>query len=127
MLKRLPFIIFLVVACDLLLLGGLTYWWGWKPTLAENGLTTILGLAVILYYEWRWSEAVAARLTAEPAVLDDWALEKILLLVAGIILVIPGFLTDIFGLVLLLPRVRRLVASRSQNAIRPWCNSLEHR
>lgn len=101
-------------------------WWGWKPTLAENGLTTVLGLAVILYYEWRWSEAVAERLMSEPAVLDGWALEKILLLVAGIILVIPGFLTDIFGLVLLVPRVRRLIASRSQSAMRPCCNSLEH-
>ena len=87
--------------------------------MAENGLTTVLGLAVILYYEWRWSEAVAERLMSEPAVLDGWALEKILLLVAGIILVIPGFLTDIFGLVLLVPRVRRLIASRSQSAIRP--------
>jgi UPF0716 protein FxsA len=124
-LRRLPIIIFLFVGLDFLLLGALTYWLGWKPTLAENGLTTIIGLVVILYYEWRWSEAVAERLESEPAVLDGWALEKILLLVAGIALVIPGVMADVLGLLMLLPSVRRLIATRSQRAIRPWENFLE--
>ena len=59
MLRRLPFIIFLFVAFDFLLLAAFCYWFGWKPALAENGVTTIIGLVVILYYEWRWSGAVA--------------------------------------------------------------------
>ena len=111
MLKRLPFIIFLAVAIDFLLLVMLSCWFGWKPALAEIGLTTIVGLAVILYYEWRWSEAVAKRLELEPAALDSWSLEKILLLVAGIVLLIPGVLTDILGLIVLIPGVRRMIVA----------------
>jgi UPF0716 protein FxsA len=126
-LRRLPFIIFLVVALDFLLLGGLCCWFGWKPMLAENGVTTIFGLVVILYYEWRWSEGVAERLESEPAILDAWALEKLLVLVAGIILLIPGILTDLLGLLMLMPSVRRLIVTRSHGAVAGWRKSLENR
>ena len=88
-----------------------SYWFSWKSALAETGVMTIVGLAVILYYEWRWSEAVAKRLELEPAALDGWALEKILLLVAGIVLLIPGVLTDILGLIVLIPGVRRMIVA----------------
>jgi UPF0716 protein FxsA len=123
--RRIPFIVFLFVAFDFLLLAALCYWFGWRPALAENGLTTVIGLVVILYYEWRWSEGVAKRLESEPAILDDWALERILLLVAGIVLLIPGVLTDVLGLILLMPRVRRLIAARSHHAMGSLTNSLE--
>jgi UPF0716 protein FxsA len=119
-LKRLPFAIFLLVAVDFLLLGALWHWFGMKPALAETGLTTIVGLVVIVYYEWRWSEAVAKRLETEPASLDSWSLEKILLLVAGIVLLIPGVLTDIVGLLILIPKIRRRIVARSH----PSCGSL---
>ena len=76
MLRRLPFIIFLFVAFDFLLLAALCYWFGWKPALAENGVTAIIGLVVILYYEWRWSGAVAKRLEADSPVLDAWPWRK---------------------------------------------------
>ena len=111
MLRRLPFIIFVAVALDFLLWGMLSYCFGWNFGLIETGLTTIAGLAVILYYEWRWSEAVAKRLESEPGLLDAWSLEKILLLVAGIVLLIPGFVTDLLGLFLLLPAIRRMIVS----------------
>jgi UPF0716 protein FxsA len=122
-LKRLPFIIFSLVALDFLALAAFWHWFGWKPALAENGLTTIVGLMVIIYYEWRWSEAVAQRLEIEPAALDSWAIEKILLLVAGIVLLIPGVLTDILGLFLLIPKVRRLIVTRSRGVLGPLQNS----
>jgi UPF0716 protein FxsA len=126
-LKRLPFILFLLVAVDFLVMAGFWHWFGWKPTLAENGLMTIVGLIVIIYYEWRWSEAVAKRLEIEPVTLDRWSVEKILLLVAGVVLLIPGFLTDILGLVLLIPRVRRLIVTRSRGVLGPLENSLAGR
>ena len=125
MLRRLPFIIFLFVAFDFLLLGVFTYWLGWKPALAENGLTTVIGLVVILYYEWRWSEAVAGRIESEPAALDSWCLERILLLVAGIVLLIPGVMTDVLGLLMLIPSVRRLMVAHSHGFRGPLKNSLE--
>jgi UPF0716 family protein affecting phage T7 exclusion len=108
--RRLPIIICAVVGLDLLLLGALSYCFDWRFALFESIATTVIGLAVIIYYEWRWSDVVAKRLESEPRLIDSPSLEKILLLVAGIVLLIPGVLTDVFGLVLLTPGVRRLIA-----------------
>jgi UPF0716 protein FxsA len=41
-------------------------------------------------------------------------IDATLLLAAGLLLVIPGFVTDFFGLLLLLPPVRALVRSRAK-------------
>jgi len=109
--RRLPIIICVAVALDLLVWGILSSWFGWKLGFAEIGVTTVLGLAVIIYYEWRWSEAVAKRIESQPGLLDAWSLEKLLLLVAGIVLLIPGFVTDLLGLLLLLPPVRRMIVN----------------
>ena len=111
-LKRLPIIICVVVALDLLLLGVLSCQFDWKLPLAENIATTIIGLLVIVYYEWRWSEVVAKSLESEPGVIDRLSLERILILVAGVVLLIPGVLTDVLGMLLLVPRVRRLIARK---------------
>jgi UPF0716 protein FxsA len=110
--RRLPIIICAVVALDFWLLGTLSYWCDWRLPLAATIATTVLGLLVIIYYEWRWSERVAKCLESEPGLLDSASLEKILLLVAGIVLLIPGVLTDVLALILMLPRVRRRIASK---------------
>jgi UPF0716 protein FxsA len=123
--RRLPLILCLLLAIDFLLMILLWCRFGWKPALAEIGLTTVIGLVVIVYYEWRWSEGVGKRLESEPAILDGWAFEKILLLVAGVVLLIPGVLTDVFGLVLLLPPVRRLIAAHSNHAMCALTNWLQ--
>jgi UPF0716 protein FxsA len=108
-LKRLPIIICAVVTLDLLFLGVLSYRFDWRLPLAETVVITIVGLLVIGYYEWRWSDVVAKSLESEPGLLDSTSLEKILLLVAGIVLLIPGVLTDVLGLLLLTPWVRRFI------------------
>jgi len=95
----------------------LSYWFSWKLALTETGLTTIVGLAVIAYYEWRWSEAVAKRFDSESGLFDAWSLEKILLLVAGIVILIPGVLTDVLGLLLLMPAVRRMIVAYSNATV----------
>ena len=95
--RRLPLILCVVMGMDALLWGMLWYWFGWKVGLIETGATTVIGLTVILYYEWRWSEAVAKRLELEPATLDSWTLERILLLISGIVFLIPGVVTDLLG------------------------------
>jgi UPF0716 protein FxsA len=41
-------------------------------------------------------------------------IDGVLLLVAGLLLLIPGFITDFFGLLLLLPPVRALARSRAK-------------
>lgn len=42
----------------------------------------------------------------------------VMLLVAGVLLVTPGFVTDIFGLLLLVPNVRQALANTVQNHIK---------
>ena len=117
MLKRLPFVLFVAVAFDFLLLAALWRWFGLKPTLVGNGLTTVAGLAIIIYYEWRWSETIAMHLERDAAALDSWAIEKLLLLVAGIVMLNPGLLTVLCAVKLLVPRVRHLIATRSNPSI----------
>jgi hypothetical protein len=64
--RRFPIVICAVVALDFWLLGTLSYLLGWRLPLASTVTTTLLGLFVIIYYEWRWSEVVAKCLEAEP-------------------------------------------------------------
>jgi UPF0716 protein FxsA len=109
-LRRLPLIICSVVVVDLLLLVTLSCQVGWRVPLFEFVATTGMGVFVIVYYEWRWSATVAKCLELEAGLLDAKSLERMLLLVAGIILLIPGLLTDLLGLVLLVPWVRRQIA-----------------
>lgn len=45
-----------------------------------------------------------------PALLRDAALGHALLALAGLLLILPGLLTDVLGLLLLLPALRRLLA-----------------
>jgi UPF0716 protein FxsA len=112
--RRLPLIFCVVLALDVLLWGMLWYWFGWKIGLIETGATALVGLAVVFYYEWRWSGAVANRLESEPATLDKWSLEKMLLLISGIVFLIPGVVTDLLGLLLLMPGVRRTIVKLFQ-------------
>ncbi len=59
-------------------------------------------------------EAGPGRPAASPAS----AAQRSLLIPAGALIAVPGFLTDIAGLVLLLPPVRRLIARRLEAAMR---------
>jgi UPF0716 protein FxsA len=112
MLRQLPIVICVVVTLDLLLVVILSVIIGWRLPLAEVVVTTSFGVLVILYYRWRWADAVTKRLEAEPGLLDRQSLERMLLLVAGIVLLIPGILTDTLAIVLMVPGVRRQIASR---------------
>jgi UPF0716 family protein affecting phage T7 exclusion len=118
-LRQLPLVICVVVLLDFLFWGFLSYWFGWQLGLTETAVTTIAGLVVIVYYEWRWSEAVAKRLESEPGLLDSWSLEKILLLVAGIVFLIPGLVTDCLAVLLLMPGIRRMIVAHMNQLASP--------
>jgi UPF0716 protein FxsA len=108
-IRRLLLVVCALVALDFLLLGFLSRECHWGIPLAITILATILGFVVIIYYERRWSEVVAKSLEEEPGLLDRASLEKILLLIAGIVFLIPGILTDVLALILLIPSVRRQI------------------
>jgi UPF0716 family protein affecting phage T7 exclusion len=109
LLRRVPIVICAVVALDWLLLGSLFYWLGWRIPLVETILMSVVGLLVIVYYEWRWSGMVAKRLESEPGLIDGWSVEKMLLLLAGFVFLIPGVGTDCLAMLMLMPGVRRAI------------------
>jgi UPF0716 family protein affecting phage T7 exclusion len=112
MLRRVPVIICAVVTFDLLLVISLSVFVGWRLPLAEVVATTTLGVLVILYYQLRWAKVVTKQLEMEPGLLDRKSMEKMLLLVAGMTLLIPGLVTDALALVLMVPWVRRQIADK---------------
>ncbi|MEN6449942.1 MAG: FxsA family protein [Thermoguttaceae bacterium] len=109
-MRTLVAIVALLVAVDLFLLFPLCWWCGWGILpLLETVITAGLGILVIGYYEWRWAGLVAERLGGEdPTPVGAYCLEKILLVVAGLFLIIPGVLSTVIGCALLLPPVRKL-------------------
>jgi UPF0716 family protein affecting phage T7 exclusion len=107
--RRVPVVVAAIVVLDWIFLAILVCCLGWQLPLAETAVMGTVGLLVIVYYEWRWSEPVAVRLRSEPGLLDRWSFEKILLLVAGLVLLIPGVVTDFMGVLLLMPGIRRTI------------------
>lgn len=83
-------------------------WIGLWPTLGLLLLDSVLG-AVVLRHEGRgaWrrlNEALAQRRFPGKEVADG-----VLIVIGGTLLLVPGFVTDAFGLVLLIPPTRALV------------------
>lgn len=90
---------------------------GILPTLAIILLTGVLGAALARSQGLRtlakYREAMAqGRLPAE-AVIDG-----LLILLAGVLLIAPGFFTDIVGILLLAPPLRKLARSRLEASLR---------
>ena len=91
---------------DLTLLLVLADYTSWEIALAEVLLSALLGVAVIRYVTAHFGHKVLHRLAASesPApVLADGAI----LFVAGSLLMLPGIISDLVGLLLLIPWVRR--------------------
>jgi UPF0716 protein FxsA len=112
MFRRLLLAACIIVAADVAIFAALSCLFGWRLTTAELAVTTVIGLAAILRYERRWADMVTRRLESDQRPLEAAFIEKTLLLVAGIIILIPGVLTDAIGLLLIVPWVRRRIACR---------------
>lgn len=100
------------------LIGGQVGVW---PVLIWVALSALLGILVMRLTAARQALALRDGLQAvrDPARL---AAAGILSMVAGVLLILPGFLTDAVGLVLLLPPVQALVARYAEarvTVIRP--------
>ena len=88
--------------------GGLIGLW---PTLALTVLTAIIGSLCIRWQGFRLIGRAQAQLQAgEPPVFE--VISGACLVVAGALLLTPGFVTDTAGFLLLLPPVRRLLFDR---------------
>lgn len=99
------------------LVGG---WIGLGPTLALVILTSLLGIVVLR----RQGEGLAFDLRGDLGRMRDPVspvAHRAMKSLAGMLLILPGFLTDLAGLALLVPAVRRLimaaVASRMAGSV----------
>lgn len=79
-------------------------WW----TLGILLATTLLG-AVLLQREWRRAWASLSESLKTGALPPGRAADAVLVLIGGVLLILPGFISDVVGLLLLLPFTRPLV------------------
>ncbi len=105
MLGRLILLFTLVPAIELALLirvGGMI---GVIPTISIIVFTGVLGASLARHEGLRvWIEANRSLQTGQ--VPTDQMIEGMLILLAGVVLLTPGFLTDLTGFALLLPPIR---------------------
>ena len=112
MLKK--FIVFLVVALAIICVFGMPFLFmlaryvSVKFAVLEIVATALLGLVILSYLKSRYLPNVMAKLTAgeSPA---EVLLDAGLIVLAAILLILPGMVTDLAGLLLLIPPVRWLI------------------
>lgn len=85
-------------------------WLGLGLTLAIVFGTAVLGIWLIRSQGSRAQQNLRSALRARNAPADGMA-SDVLIILAGILLVLPGFFTDICGLLLLLPSVQRALTA----------------
>ena len=110
-------VLFIVVPLlELYLLLTLGSWIGFWPTIAITLITAFVGGALAKregLKVWRaWRTAIAELRPPEQGVIDG-----VLVLIGGALLITPGFISDVTGVLLMLPFSRRWVAARIRRAI----------
>lgn len=114
------FVTFLLIAVPLVEIAGFVLvggWLGLLPTLALTVLSAALGLLLVRAQGLGVLRRAAAALErGEPPVREMF--DGMLLAVAGALLLLPGFVSDVVGLALLVPLLRgalmRFVLARAQ-------------
>lgn len=102
-----PFVLFIVAEIAALVWVAQSIgWW----TLAILAATTLLG-ALLLQREWRKAWGGLAESVRTGTLPPGRTADAALVLLGGVLLIAPGFLTDAVGLFLLLPFTRPLVRS----------------
>lgn len=108
MLARLFFLLILTFFAELSLLLWFADRFGWRMALAEVLASAILGVLVVRWQNVKILQRVRSQLAAGETPTAT-VLHGVLILFAGLLLVMPGILTDILGLLLLIPPFRKLL------------------
>ena len=113
---RLLLLLFASALLDLWLLAKIAAIWGFWPTLAGVLASSLLGARLAqregLRVLGQWREALLENRTPEEGVLGG-----LLVLAGGALLVVPGPLSTLAGLLLLVPAVRRLAGRMVMRAV----------
>jgi UPF0716 protein FxsA len=108
-LGRLFLLFTLVPLVELYLLVSIGGWMGVAPTIALVAVTGILG-AWLAKREGRKALASYREALTQGRMPEDGIVSGLLILVGGVLLIAPGVLTDLTGLALMIPPIRRGVA-----------------
>lgn len=117
MFFRLLLLLTVVPFVELMILLQLKEWLHWDGTIALVILTGVLGAWLARREGIKAMTRVQADLTAG-AMPTESVVDGLLILIAGIVLVTPGVLTDVCGFMLLIPPARRFVARRLMRAFK---------
>jgi UPF0716 protein FxsA len=114
---RFLFILFIAVPIiEIMVLINVGAWLGAWPTIAIVIITAWLGAKNVKQQGIATLNSVQTKM-AQGEMPSDEIVAGLLLLVAGILLVTPGFVTDIFGLSLLIPSVRSMLIKSVQSRL----------
>ena len=114
---QLLFILFIIIPIIeitvIMQVGALLGLW---PTVAIVILSAWLGAKYVRQQGLATLQSVQSKM-AQGEMPSGEIVTGLMLLVAGVLLVTPGFVTDIFGLSLLIPAVRKSIAAKAQKHI----------
>ncbi|MDA8974964.1 FxsA family protein [Akkermansiaceae bacterium] len=111
MFGKLLLLFILVPLAELYLFMTLGKELGWGNTILIIIITAILG-AALTKSQGRAAMAKLKKATNEGRMPHQEAMDGILILIAGAVLLTPGFLTDAIGFLLLIPPIRGLIRGR---------------
>jgi UPF0716 protein FxsA len=107
---RLVALLFVFGMVELVLLLILADYTSWEVALLEILVSGLLGAAVIRYVSGQFGRRILSRLAASEFPGDTLA-DGAILFIAGVLLVLPGVMGDVAGLLLLIPPVRWLAVA----------------
>jgi len=111
---RFLFLLFIIVPIiEIMVLMNVGAWLGAWPTIAIVIITAWLGAKNVKQQGIATLNSVQTKM-AQGEMPSDEIVAGVLLLVAGVLLVTPGFVTDFFGLSLLVPQVRKALIKSVQ-------------
>ena len=117
MLARLILLLTIVPLVELVILLRLAQAISWGPTIFLVVVTGVLGAWLARREGLRTLHRVQEDMAAgRPPTLT--LMEGVMVLVAGVVLVTPGILTDLAGFALLVPSIRRWVAQRMAKSLK---------
>jgi UPF0716 protein FxsA len=115
---RFLFLLFIIVPIiEIMVLMNVGAWLGAWPTIAIVIITAWLGAKNVKQQGVATLNSVQTKM-AQGEIPSDEIVAGLLLLVAGVLLVTPGFVTDFFGLSLLIPQVRQALISSVQQHLK---------
>ena len=111
---RILFLFFVIVPIiEITVLMHVGEWLGAWPTIAIVIFTAWLGAKYVRQQGIATLQSVQTKM-AQGEMPSDEIITGVMLLIAGVLLVTPGFVTDIFGLSLLVPAIRQVLIKSVQ-------------